>query len=188
MKIPGVFDANANNDLVEKAALENPEIWDKIVSDAIKSMLEMKKIEGEKLRAKVEDDLNILEKIIKSMEERWKTAKSDALESIRTRIENILEHYNLEIDEARIAAEVSLAADKWDISEEIARLESHIEKFRITMNLPGSPGKKLDFLIQEMNREVNTMGSKVADAEFRWQIVESKTCIERMREQLQNIE
>ena len=68
------------------------------------------------------------------------------------------------------------------------RLDAHVEKFKQIMNSENSSGKKLDFLVQEMNREVNTMGSKVADSEFRWGVVEAKTCIERIREQLQNIE
>ena len=184
--IPGVIDLNENS--AEHAAHENPEIWDNMVKEVVNSLMEMKKNEGEKLRIKIEDDLNLLEKLLQSMNELWQKAKNDAIESIRTRIENTLKHYNLEIDESRIAFEVSMAADKWDVSEELTRLESHIEKFRTTMNLDESSGKKLDFLIQEMNREINTMGSKVADSEFRWQVVEAKTCIERMREQIQNIE
>ena len=184
--IPGVIDLNENS--AEHAAHENPEIWDNMVKEVVNSLMEMKKNEGEKLRIKIEDDLNLLEKLLQSMNELWQKAKNDALESIRTRIENTLKHYNLEIDESRIAFEVSMAADKWDVSEELTRLESHIEKFRTTMNLDESSGKKLDFLIQEMNREINTMGSKVANSEFRWQVVEAKTCIERMREQIQNIE
>lgn len=184
--IPGVYDANSN--VAEQAAHENPEIWDKIVSDAINSLMEMKKSEGEKLKAKVEADLNLLEKIIKAMQERWQNSVSDALESLRVRMQNVMEHYNLEIDEARIAAEVALMSDKWDVSEEIARMSAHLGKFRQILEKTQSEGKRLDFLIQEMIREVNTMGSKVADANFRWGVVEAKTCIERMREQIQNIE
>ena len=96
---------------------------------------------------------------------------------------------NLELDDARIAQEVALLSDKWDVSEEITRFESHIDKFKnIIANENESPGRKLDFLTQEIMREINTMGAKVNDASFRWGVVEAKTCIERMREQLQNIE
>ena len=82
----------------------------------------------------------------------------------------------------------------WSISgldsttEELARLAAHIAKFRQTAGGGESEGRKLDFLIQEMNREVNTMGSKVGDAEFRWGVVEAKSCLERIREQIQNVE
>ena len=184
--IPGVYDDN--NNLAEQAAHSNPEIWDEIITRAVDALMEMKKSEGKKLKAGVEADLNMLVKLIGTMRERWEASKSEALDSLRSRIESVMEHYDLEIDAARVAQEVALAADKWDVSEELVRLEAHCEKFRQLMEAPDSSGKRLDFLIQEMNREINTMGSKVADARFRWGVVEAKTCVERMREQIQNIE
>ena len=185
LALPGVLDDSSN--VAEEAAAENPEIWENLTLDAVASLMEMKKTEGEKLRVKVEEDLAKLEEIVESLKERWVIASAEALESLRTRIENVMEHYDLDIDEARIAQEVALMSDKWDVSEETARLEAHTGKFRQVMD-DLSCGKKLDFLIQEMNREINTMGSKVNDSEFRWGVVEAKTCIERMREQIQNIE
>ena len=185
LMLPGVLDANDN--AAEEAALENPEIWDKLTLDAIESLMEMKRLEGEKLHEKVGADLVILEGISRTLKERWKIASDDAIEGLRTRIENVMQHYDLEIDEARVAQEVALISDKWDVSEEVARLEAHTLRFRKVMD-EDFCGKKLDFLIQEMNREINTMGSKVNDSEFRWGVVEAKTCIERMREQIQNIE
>ncbi len=184
--IPGVLDINDN--IAEQVAHDSPEIWDDMTAQAVRSLMEMKRSEGEKLRLKVSGDIDALEKILSSVKDRWKVASDDALESLRSRYVSVMEHYDLEIDEARISEEVALMADKWDISEELARMDVHTEKFRQVMNAPESSGKKLDFLVQEMNREVNTMGSKVADAEVRWLVVEAKTCIERIREQLQNIE
>ncbi len=186
LMIPGLLENSTN--AVAQSALENSEIWDTIATDAINSLMEMKKSEGEKLKSKIKEDLKTLVKILAEMKTRWQTARDSALESIRSRITEVLEHYSLELDEARIAEEVTLAADRWDISEEIARMESHTEKFCQVTDAQESSGKKLDFLIQEMIREINTMGSKVADAEFRWLVVEAKTCIERMREQIQNVE
>ena len=185
LMLPGVLDANDN--AAEEAALENTEIWDKITLEAIDALNETKRIEGGKLREKVAADLSILEGIVETLKERWKIARDDAIEGLRIRIENVMEHYDLEFDEARIAQEVALLSDRWDVSEEVARLEAHTGRFRQIMD-EDSCGKKLDFLIQEMNREINTMGSKVNDSEFRWGIVEAKSCIERMREQIQNIE
>ena len=185
--IPGIFEAAGS--VAEKAALENPEIWDKIFLDTVEILQKSKKSEGEKLKIKIEEDLFLLEKFLEKMQTRWKIARDEALNSIKLRIEEVLEHYKLPLDEARIAEEVSLAADRWDVSEEITRMNAHIEKFEQTMNYENSSsGKKLDFLIQEMIREINTMGAKVADADFRWLVVEAKTCIERMREQIQNVE
>lgn len=185
LMLPGVLDDSGN--IAEEAAAENPEFWDRLALDAVESLMEMKRNEGEKLHEKVEADLTALEAIIEALKERWTAANSEALESLRTRIENVMEHFNLEIDENRIAQEVALMSDKWDVSEETARLEAHTSKFRQIM-CEEPCGKKLDFLIQEMNREINTMGSKVNDAQFRWGVVEAKTCIEKMREQIQNIE
>lgn len=185
LMIPGVLDVSAN--VAEEEARQNPEIWDKLTLEAIDALQEMRKTEGGKLHEKVSDDLSKLESIIETLKERWKIASGEAIEGLRTRIENVMEHYNLEIDEARIAQEVALMSDRWDVSEETARLEAHTGKFRKVMD-EDSCGKKLDFLIQEMNREINTMGSKVNDSDFRWGVVEAKTCIERMREQIQNIE
>ena len=188
LAVPGVYDSNSS--IAEQAAHDTPEIWDGIISGAVESLMEMKKSEGEKLKAKIEEDLHLLDNIIKTLKERWTVASSEALESLRTRIEQVMEHYTLEIDAQRVAQEVALMSDKWDVSEEITRLEAHSEKFRQVMNAKeaSGKGKRLDFLVQEMNREVNTMGAKVNDASFRWGVVEAKTCIERMREQLQNIE
>lgn len=184
--IPGLF--SENNNLAAQEVVKNPEIWDRLAREAIDALMEMKKSEGEKLKLKIEEDLKLLEDFLEKMKERWKIARGAALDTVKTRIESVLEHYNLELDEARIAEEVSLAADRWDISEEITRMEAHTEKFWQVMDAQEASGKKLDFLIQEMNREVNTMGSKVADADFRWLVVEAKTCIERIREQIQNVE
>jgi uncharacterized protein (TIGR00255 family) len=78
--------------------------------------------------------------------------------------------------------------DKWDVAEELARIKSHIIKFKSTGEEAESSGRKLDFIIQEINREVNTVNSKVADAEIRWLAVEAKAALERIREQIQNLE
>ena len=186
LMIPGVFDSNSN--LAEEAAHETPDIWDDMTRGAIDALMEMKRSEGEKLRVKIDEDLVILEDLTGKIKSRWDVASSEAIESLRTRMENVMEHYKLEIDESRIAQEVAFMSDKWDISEELTRLEAHTGKFRQLMNAKDSSGKKLDFLVQEMNREINTIGSKAADSEIRWAVVEAKTCIERIREQLQNIE
>ncbi len=184
--IPGVSDEE--NNLARQASHQTPELWDALIMRAVNSLLDMKRSEGLKLKAKIEADLNMLVKLTSALKERWIVANAEALESLRTRIENVMEHYNLEIDANRVAQEVALMSDKWDVSEEIVRLEAHCEKFRQVMESPDASGKRMDFLIQEMNREANTMGSKVNDAQFRWVVVEAKTCIERMREQIQNIE
>ena len=181
--IPGVVDNTAC-----ESSLEDFALWDNLVLKACESLNNMKISEGEKLFNQVKQELMNLSEIVKRLRERWQVAISDAIESLRTRIQNVMEHYNLEIDESRIAQEVSLMSDRWDVTEELTRLDAHINKFSQIMNSNESNGKKLDFLVQEMNREINTMGSKVNDALFRWDVVEAKSCVEKIREQLQNIE
>jgi uncharacterized protein (TIGR00255 family) len=92
------------------------------------------------------------------------------------------------IDPARIAQEAALLADRSDISEEIVRAGSHLKQFRFIMDAPEAGGRKLNFLLQELNREFNTMGSKVGNAAVAHAIVEVKTELEKMREQIQNVE
>ena len=92
------------------------------------------------------------------------------------------------LEEQRYMQEIVLLTDKWDVAEELARLKSHIAIFRSAGDSDESAGRKLDFIVQEMNREVNTLDSKVADAEIRWLAVDAKAALERIREQIQNLE
>ena len=114
------------------------------------------------------------------------------LDAYRTRLEErlnkVLAEYQVTLDPADIIREVSLYADRGDISEEIVRLKSHIEQFEAIMQLPESSGRKLEFLTQELFREANTIGSKASDVEIAKHVIEIKTAIERIREMIQNIE
>ena len=184
LSLPGVCDTPR----VSEGADLGAEVWDELLDEAVASLMEMKRSEGAKLLAVVEEELGAFEGVAALLAERWKIASSDAIEALRGRIEKVMERFALDLDEGRIAQEVSLMSDRWDVSEELARLEAHVAKFRQTAGGDESEGRKLDFLIQEMNREVNTMGSKVGDAEFRWGVVEAKSCLERIREQIQNVE
>ena len=114
------------------------------------------------------------------------------LDAYRTRLEErlnkVLAEYHVTLDPADIIREVSLYAERGDISEEIVRLKSHLDQFDAIMQLPESSGRKLEFLTQEMFREANTIGSKSSDVEIAKQVIEIKTAIERIREMIQNIE
>jgi uncharacterized protein (TIGR00255 family) len=186
LTLPGVCDASR----IEKEGRGEgeKEIWGHLTAAVAEALMEMKKYEGAKLEAAVRSELQEFERLVRALSERWNESSSEALEALKTRIEKIMERFGLEIDQNRVAQEVTLLADRWDVSEELARLASHVSKFREIASGAESEGRKLDFLIQEMNREVNTMGSKVGDAEFRWMIVDAKSCLERIREQIQNVE
>ena len=105
---------------------------------------------------------------------------------LNTRIKELLK--DQEIDEARLAQEVVIYADKCSIQEEVTRLDSHIFQFRELLNSNEAVGKKLDFMIQEMNRETNTIGSKANNLEITNEVINIKTQLENIREQVQNIE
>lgn len=107
-------------------------------------------------------------------------------QKLKARLEQLLE--GMEMDGARLAQEVALMADRCDVTEELVRLASHFSQFDEAIRLSGPVGRKLDFLMQEMNREVNTIGSKSSDAEITSLVIQLKAEMEKMREQVQNVE
>ena len=107
-------------------------------------------------------------------------------EKMKNRIRELLDGANY--DESRLLTECAVFADKADISEELARLDSHFAQFKKILKEDVPVGRKLDFLVQEMNREVNTIGSKCNDSEIAKQVIEAKSYVEKIREQIQNIE
>ncbi len=158
------------------------------LSSAVDAFLEMRHSEGENLRK------DLCEKMehVKSLIDYIRVHADDAQEVYRARLEqklkNTLEGLNIEIDSARILTECAIFADKTAIDEELVRLDSHYKAFYETMNSEEALGRKLDFLFQEVNREVNTIGSKVSDISLTKTVVELKTLLEKIREQIQNLE
>lgn len=177
--------------LTIKVDEENSKIKDEIkqvTQGAVTRILEMKNIEGEKISQDLLQRIrNIQSKIVEI------SAKSTGLieeyvVKLEKRVKELLK--NDEVDKSRLAQEVVIYADKCSIEEEITRLKSHIFQFKnlISNNQDGAIGKKLDFIIQEMNRETNTIGSKANNLEITNGVIDIKTEIEDIREQVQNIE
>ncbi len=183
--LPGVLESPAVFSTVEQ---EIASALEELLEQAIENLSAMRATEGENLRRSMEDHLASLENLLHSIENTWSGKKEQALSDTKEKLANILEGMPIEIDQNRIAQEVVILADKWDISEEFVRSRSHLRQFKSILNGKTSEGRKLDFLLQEMNREVNTMGSKIADAELRWMVVEAKSLLEKIREQVQNVE
>lgn len=160
----------------------------KAEEEAITNLLKMRAKEGEALRLDIEARLQTLENIVEAID----CHKTDVLtayeERLRRRLDDMLSALGKTVDEDRILQEVAIMADKTDISEEIVRFGSHVVQLRNTLNDTEPIGRKLDFLIQEMNREVNTMGSKGADLSITDRVVALKCELEKIREQIQNIE
>ena len=146
----------------------------------------MRLTEGEKIYNDLINRLNIIENKTLEISKLSTGLIDDYVVKLENRIKELLK--TDEIDKARLAQEVVIYADKCSVEEEITRLKSHISQFRNMIKQDGAIGKKIDFLIQEMNRETNTIGSKANNLEITNNVIEIKTTLEDIREQIQNIE
>lgn len=167
---------------------ETDEIWECLENaclSALEMFVEMRIKEGEALKENILLKLDTINEAIKRVELR----APDVAKEYRIRLtERLRELEELDVDETRLVTEAAIFADKACIDEEITRMFSHIAQMRSILNEHCPVGRKLDFLVQEMNREVNTMGSKSNDLEITNIIVETKSEIEKIREQVQNFE
>lgn len=188
-----VMKVASNRDIfsVKKPAEDVEKDWLDLLptlKNATDVFLEMRKREGENLRADLCEKMEVVKKHIEFIG----AHADDAQELYRQRLEQklraTLEGLNYEVDAARIVTECAIFADKTAIDEELVRLDSHYKAFYETINSAEAIGRKLDFLFQEVNREVNTIGSKVSDINLTKVVVELKTLLEKIREQIQNLE
>lgn len=160
------------------------------LDEAVEAMIAMRVAEGESLAAEFEGRLRTVAGLAEAFEARAGEVVEVARQRLRKRAEQIEREVGL-MDDARLHQEIVIAADKLDITEELVRLRSHVDQFRETLASagPGEPvGRRLDFLLQELGRETNTVGSKASDAPLAQDVVELKTELERIREQVQNVE
>ena len=157
-----------------------------VTTIATDKLVQMRQVEGSKM---AEDLLKRIEKTNQKIE-KISELSTGLIEEYVVKLENRIKEIlkNQEIDESRLAQEVVIYADKCSIEEEVTRLKSHISQFQELINSDDAVGKKLDFIIQEMNRETNTIGSKANNLEITNGVIDIKTEIENIREQVQNIE
>jgi len=157
-----------------------------VAAQALDDFMAMRRMEGEKLRDDVLSRLDLLEELTAKVEARSPALREGYRNRLFAKLSLILE--DKQVDESRILTEAAVFAERTDTSEETVRLKSHFEQFRgiLTGNEP--IGRKLDFLVQELNRESNTIGSKCQDLEISRVVVEMKSEVEKIREQVQNIE
>ncbi len=153
---------------------------------ALKCISEARKIEGANLKEDIEKRVEILEKNVIKVEEK----SAGLLDIYKQKLENRVRELNANdfVDENRLGIEIVMFADKSSICEEVTRLKSHLDSLKQMLNSEEPVGKKLDFLVQEMNREVNTIGSKANSLDITNIVVNMKNEIENIREQIQNIE
>lgn len=156
------------------------------INRALDGMVQMRHDEGSELRKDVEGRIRLLEDSVGRIEALSKERIPEERDRIRERVKRIVE--NGEVDEQRLELEIAILADKLDVTEECVRFRSHNRFFLEALGNDESSGRRLNFLIQEMNREVNTIGSKASNAAITHLVVQMKEELEKVREQLQNIE
>lgn len=157
-----------------------------VLGQALVEHMGMRQREGARMKEDIDARLNALGALVEKAEARSPKTVGEYRAKLEQRMREVLEHTNIE--ESRILTEVAIFADKVAVNEEIVRLRSHMEQVGDLLCASGPQGRKLDFLMQELNREANTIGSKGNDVEMARLVVDMKAEIEKIREQVQNIE
>jgi len=173
-----IEEEEAGDEKLEKIFLE-------AVEEAAASVIQMRQTEGSALEKDISTHLHFFQDLVSRVIEIAPSVVQIYREKLMKKIREFVDG---QVDEGRILTEVAIFADKADINEELTRLNSHIKQFERILTLNEPIGRKLDFLLQEMNREVNTIGSKANDSEIASIVVEMKSILEKMKEQVQNIE
>lgn len=182
--------AQMHDVLVVSEAEEDQEalksLMEEALTGALDQMEQMRAREGEELRADVLDRIDRLEKMTGQIEERYPATIAEYRQKLRARVEELMD--GATVDEQRLIQEVAIMADRSAIAEETVRLHSHFAQVREMTEVKEPVGRKLDFIVQELNREVNTISSKSQDVPITNLVVAAKSEIEKIREQVQNIE
>jgi uncharacterized protein (TIGR00255 family) len=185
LTLPGV--------IIEKSrSAEDPhEDWptiEPVVKEALAAMSKMRAEEGVALAADLAHNGRQILEHLDAITRRTPEVTQSYQTRLTTRVQQALSELNVTVEPADLLRELALFADRSDISEEIVRLRSHMQQYEAALMLPESSGRKLEFIAQEMGREINTIGSKANDGEISQLVVEIKTALERIREQIQNVE
>ncbi len=182
MRLPDIFN-------VVKTTEDEEVIWQDVkavASKALDKFIGMRETEGQKMYDDIASRLDYIENVVGEIEKRSPEVTELYREKLYAKIKEIVDERN--IDDARILTEAAIFSEKTAVDEETVRLRSHIAQYRSLLKADEPVGRKLDFLTQELNREVNTIGSKGQDLEITKMVVDLKSEIEKIREQIQNIE
>lgn len=182
MRLPDIFD-------VKKIEEDEETVWNEVKSVAEKALerfIAMREAEGEKMREDILSRLDYITELVKKIEKKSPETTEKYRKKLFDKISEVLKDTN--VDEQRILTEAAIFSEKTAVDEETVRLRSHINQCREMLSMNEAVGRKLDFLIQEFNREANTIGSKCQDIEITKVVVGLKSEIEKIREQVQNIE
>ena len=146
-----------------------------------------RKIEGKKIGIDIKSNIKLLNKISKKLNSLQSKNKKQQFNLLKNRISKILEEKKFKINEQNLYKELAIYSDKYDISEEVVRINCHLEQFNFILRNEKFPGKKVNFLCQELFREINTIGAKANNEKISFLVVDFKTNLEKIREQVQNI-
>ena len=174
---------------VRKNPADEETVWNivkSVATEAVEAFTKMREVEGEKLKTDVLSRADIIIKNVEFIEARSPETVKEYNEKLKTRIAELLADAN--VDEQRLLTEAAIYADKVAVDEETVRLRSHIDQLHTLFESEEPIGRKLDFLVQEINREANTVGSKASDIEIARKVIDIKAEVEKIREQIQNIE
>lgn len=182
IKIPDIFS-------IQKTPDDEEQLWNdvsEVAGEAIEKFVKMRETEGEKLRSDVLEKTTFILEMVQKVEEFSPQTVENYRNRLYQKLTEVLE--GKEIDQQRIITESAVFAEKIAVDEETVRLRSHISQLTDLLDSCGAIGRKLDFIVQEMNREVNTIGSKAQDLNITRLVVDMKAELEKIREQIQNIE
>jgi uncharacterized protein (TIGR00255 family) len=185
MMLPGVVTEKTGGwDLVES-------LWplvEPVLKEALANLAKMRVEEGRAMQSDLAANLKVVAQELRHVEERAPLVVESYRQRLGERLNKLLSEFGVTVNPTDIIREVGLFAERCDISEEIVRLRSHLDQFDSVMRQEETPGRKLEFITQEMVRETNTIGSKANDAEIARHVIEIKSIIERIREMIQNVE
>jgi uncharacterized protein (TIGR00255 family) len=182
--LPGVMEPPSLEDIVENTR----EDLFGLIHQAVDGLIEMRQAEGQSLAEDLLGHCEVIREHLAAIEERAPQVVIDYHQRLTERVEELTRQAKLNLDEDALSREVALFAERSDIAEEIHRLNGHLEQFRQATDLDEPAGRKMDFIAQEMLREANTIGSKANDADISRRVVEIKSAVDRIKEQVQNAE
>ncbi len=184
LQLPGVCEPPEGEEFLRKL---QPGLMD-VVDEALAAVVDMRTKEGESIVSDLLACCDTIEAKAAEMAELAPRVAEHYYERLKKRVEKLIASARLELDSNDLIKEVALFADRSDIAEELSRLGSHLAQFRTALDGEEHPGRKLDFIAQEMLREANTIGSKANDVDITQAVVETKTAVDRIKEQVQNVE
>lgn len=185
LEYPGVCEPVEMDEAVLTAQFR---IVERLTTEAMDKLISMRQVEGQALERDLAEQCTTIRDRLSQIADRAPSVVEEYHKRLRTRVQQLLETASVELDQESLIREVAIFAERCDVNEELSRLASHLDQFAELCASPEEAGRKLDFLAQEMLREANTIGSKASDGQVSRHVVEIKAAIDRLKEQVQNIE